>query len=161
MAIGRLRFLALYLLSALAGSAFVYWFSPQFTPTLGASGAVFGLMGALLVLSLKVKANPQQSVLDRLNFVFTFLYPNISWQGHLGGFLGGALIARCWSTRRAPAYLLAGPGPRRHHRVCWWPSSPAPSSDLTRHFVARSAPTRPVRSPGVAPTRHFRSLGVR
>jgi membrane associated rhomboid family serine protease len=105
MAVGRLRFLALYLLSALSGSAFVYWFSPQFTPTLGASGAVFGLMGALLVLSLKVKANPQQILFwIGLNFVFTFLYPNISWQGHLGGFLGGALIA---------AVLVYAPRPRR------------------------------------------------
>ena len=78
MAIRRLGSCA-YLLSALAGSAFVYWFSPQFTPTLGASGAVFGLMGALLVLSLKVKANPQQILFwIALNFVFTFLYPNIS-----------------------------------------------------------------------------------
>jgi membrane associated rhomboid family serine protease len=105
MAVGRLRFLALYLLSALSGSAFVYWFSPQFTPTLGASGAVFGLMGALLVLSVKVKANPQQILFwIALNFVFTFLYPNISWQGHLGGFLGGALIA---------AALVYAPRPRR------------------------------------------------
>jgi membrane associated rhomboid family serine protease len=104
-AIGRVRFLALYLLSALAGSAFVYWFSPQFTPTLGASGAVFGLMGALLVLALKVKANPQQILVwIGINFVITFLVPNISWQGHLGGFLGGALIA---------AVLVYAPRPRR------------------------------------------------
>ena len=83
----------------------MYWFSPEFTPTLGASGAVFGLMGALLVLSLKVKANPQQILFwIGLNFVFTFLYPNISWQGHLGGFLGGALIA---------AVLVYAPRPRR------------------------------------------------
>jgi membrane associated rhomboid family serine protease len=105
MAVGRARFLALYLLSGLAGSAFVYWFSPEFTPTVGASGAVFGLMGALLVLSLKVKANPQQILFwIGLNFAFTFLVPNISWQGHLGGFLGGALIA---------AVLVYAPRPRR------------------------------------------------
>ena len=94
LAIGRVRFLALYLLSALAGSTLVYWAASPFQATVGASGAVFGLMGALLVLSIKVRANPQQILFwIGLNFVFTFLFPNVSWQGHLGGFLGGALIA--------------------------------------------------------------------
>ena len=55
---GRARFLALYLLSALAGSALVCWFCHEFTaPPLGASGAIFGLMGALLVVARKVRAN--------------------------------------------------------------------------------------------------------
>lgn len=105
LAIGRVRFLALYLLSGLAGSALVYWAALPFQSTVGASGAVFGLMGALLVLSVKVKANPQQILFwIGLNFVFTFLFPNVSWQGHLGGFLGGALIA---------AVLVYAPRPRR------------------------------------------------
>jgi membrane associated rhomboid family serine protease len=105
LAVGRLRFLALYLLSGLAGSALVYWAAAPFQSTVGASGAVFGLMGALLVLSVKVKANPQQILFwIGLNFVFTFLFPNVSWQGHLGGFLGGALIA---------AVLVYAPRPRR------------------------------------------------
>jgi membrane associated rhomboid family serine protease len=108
LAVGRVRFLALYLLSALAGSAVVYWFTPEYMNTLGASGAVFGLMGALLVLSVKVKANPQQILFwIGLNFVFTILFPNISWQGHLGGFLGGVLIA---------AVLVYAP---RARRVLW------------------------------------------
>jgi membrane associated rhomboid family serine protease len=64
------------------------------TTTLGASGAVFGLMGALLVIAVKVKANPQQILMwIGLNFVITVVFPGISWQGHLGGFLGGGLIA--------------------------------------------------------------------
>ena len=60
LAIGRARFLALYFLSALAGSTLVYWSAATTTATLGASGAVFGLMGALLVLALKVGGNVQQ-----------------------------------------------------------------------------------------------------
>lgn len=93
LVIGRARFIALYLLSALAGSTLVYWASPEYTPTLGASGAIFGLMGALLVIAFKVRANVQQILLwIGINFVFTIAFPNISWQGHLGGFLGGALI---------------------------------------------------------------------
>ena len=92
--VGRVRFLAVYFISAIAGSALVMLFSDQYTPTLGASGAVFGLLGALLVVSYKVKGNYQQLLLWLgINAVFTFTYPNVSWQGHLGGFLGGVLAA--------------------------------------------------------------------
>jgi len=92
--LGRARFLALYLLSALAGSTLVYWVGETHQATVGASGAIFGLMGALLVVSLKLRINPQQLLLwVGLNFLITFTVANISWQGHLGGFLGGALCA--------------------------------------------------------------------
>ena len=94
LAIGRIRFIALYLLSALAGSTLVYWASAEYGSTLGASGAVFGLMGALLVIAYKVKADVQQILIwIGINAVLTFTISNISWQGHLGGFLGGAAIA--------------------------------------------------------------------
>jgi len=94
LAIGRMRFLALYLLSALAGSTLVYWAAPEYVPTLGASGAVFGLMGALLVVAYRVHGNTQGILVwIAINAVFTFTVPHISWQGHLGGFLGGVLIA--------------------------------------------------------------------
>jgi membrane associated rhomboid family serine protease len=94
VAIGRARFLALYLLSALAGSTLVYWLAPVNVSTLGASGAIFGLLGALLILALKVGGQLQPILIwVGLNFAFTVLVPNISWQGHLGGFIGGALIA--------------------------------------------------------------------
>ena len=94
MALGRIRFLALYLLSALAGSAMVLWFESPLTQTLGASGAIFGLMGGLLVLAIKVGGNVSQiGGWLLINAVITFTLPNISWQGHLGGFLGGVLVA--------------------------------------------------------------------
>jgi membrane associated rhomboid family serine protease len=94
LAIGRSRFIALYLLSALAGSALVYWASAEYGLTFGASGAVFGLMGALLVIAYKVRADVQQILIwIGINAVLTFTIANISWQGHLGGFLGGAAIA--------------------------------------------------------------------
>jgi membrane associated rhomboid family serine protease len=94
LAIGRVRFLSLYLLSGLAGSAMVMWAAGEYQATLGASGAIFGLMGALLVLAVKVRGNVQLiGTWLVLNVVITFTFPNISWQGHLGGFIGGALVA--------------------------------------------------------------------
>ena len=106
LAIGRARFLALYLLSALTGSALVYWFSGEFTITVGASGAIFGLMGALLVVVHKIGGD-YRTVLTwiAINFAFTFLFAGISWQGHLGGFLGGAAVAG--------VLVYAPRGPRR------------------------------------------------
>jgi membrane associated rhomboid family serine protease len=93
-AIGRGRFIALYLLSALAGSALVYWASPQFQLTLGASGAIFGLMGGLMVVAFKVHGDVRGILVwIGINAVFTFTIPNVSWQGHLGGFIGGAVAA--------------------------------------------------------------------
>lgn len=94
LALGRVRFLAVYFLAAVAGSAMVLWFENPYTQTLGASGAVFGLIGALLVLAVKVGGNVSQiGGWLLINALLTFTIPNISWQGHLGGFLGGVLIA--------------------------------------------------------------------
>jgi membrane associated rhomboid family serine protease len=92
--LGRTRFLAVYFLSGLAGSVLVYWLSGVSTPTIGASGALFGLMGALLVVVYKVHGDVRSILMwIGLKFVITFLAPFISWQGHLGGFIGGLLIA--------------------------------------------------------------------
>jgi membrane associated rhomboid family serine protease len=93
--LGRARFLAIYLLSGLAGSTAVMWLSHSNGQTLGASGAIFGLMGALLVVGLKLRANVQQLLFwIGINVVFTVSASSyISWQGHLGGLVGGALLA--------------------------------------------------------------------
>jgi membrane associated rhomboid family serine protease len=93
--LGRARFLALYLLSGLCGSLAVYWLSPVNQPTVGASGAIFGLMGALLVVAVKLRANVQSLLgLLLVNGVITVVGSGyISWQGHLGGFVGGLLLA--------------------------------------------------------------------
>ncbi|GAB2868046.1 rhomboid family intramembrane serine protease [Nocardioides pacificus] len=94
-AIGRVRFLALYLLSALAGSVVVLWLASETSATLGASGAIFGLMGGLLVLTLKVGGNATPLLgWIGINVVITVLGSQfISWQGHLGGLIGGLLSA--------------------------------------------------------------------
>jgi len=93
--LGRLRFLAVYFVSAFTASAAVMLVSNPNSQTLGASGAIFGLMGALVVVAFKVKADLRQILFWLgLNLVFTFYNTgSISWQGHLGGLIGGALTA--------------------------------------------------------------------
>jgi membrane associated rhomboid family serine protease len=92
--LGRMRFGLLYLLSALGGSLLVYVFSPLNAPTLGASGAVFGLFAATFVVAKKVNVDIRWLVaIIGINLVITFTVPSISWQGHLGGLVTGALVA--------------------------------------------------------------------
>ena len=92
LAVGRLRYLAIYFISGLAGSAAVMWLSTPYTQTLGASGAIFGLMGALLVIAIKVHGDVRGiATWIGINLVLTFVLGGISWQGHLGGLVAGAL----------------------------------------------------------------------
>jgi membrane associated rhomboid family serine protease len=113
MVLGRARFLALYLLSGLTGSAFVYWLAEERSVTVGASGAIFGLMAALLVVAFKVRGDVQALLtLVAVNVVITVLGAGfISWQGHLGGFVGGLLLALVLvyaPRQRRTAWQVAG-----------------------------------------------------
>lgn len=89
--LGRTRFLAVYLFSALAASTLVVWLADPGSQTLGASGAVFGLIGAMLVLAVKLRGDVRTVLLWLgINLAFTFWAgSSISWQGHVGGLLGG------------------------------------------------------------------------
>jgi membrane associated rhomboid family serine protease len=91
-AIGRWRFLALYLVSGLAGSAGAILFDPH-ALTVGASGAIFGILGAALILEWQQNyvLGGQALGLLVVNLVLTFAIPSISIGGHLGGLAGGAL----------------------------------------------------------------------
>lgn len=105
--LGRLRYVALYAISALGGSVMVYLFSPLNASTVGASGAVFGLFGATFVVARRLKLDVRWVVtLIVINLVLTFSIPGISWQGHLGGLLTGGVIAG--------AYVYA---PRAHRTL--------------------------------------------
>ncbi len=103
-AVGHLRFGLLYVTSVIGGSLGVLLLSPN-DLTLGASGGVFGLMGALVVLQLRARQNPWNSGLGGLiviNLVITFLVPGISIGGHLGGLLAGAAAGALVTPLRWP-----------------------------------------------------------
>jgi membrane associated rhomboid family serine protease len=91
--LGRGRFLLLYFVSLLAGSAGALLQAPLVT-TVGASGAIFGLFGALLVLEYFATGQivgGQAFGLIVINLIFSFTFSNISWGGHIGGLVGGIL----------------------------------------------------------------------
>lgn len=92
--LGRLRFTLLYLLSALGGGVAVWVLSSSpLQATLGASGAVLGLVGALLVISRARGLDITWIVAYvAITAVISFTIPNISWEGHLGGFVTGAAV---------------------------------------------------------------------
>lgn len=93
-ALGRLRFAALYLLSALGGSVAGFLLAPATTLSVGASGAIFGLFGAYYVVVRRL-GGPTGSILGLLavNLVITFALPFIDWRAHLGGLVTGAVLA--------------------------------------------------------------------
>ncbi|MFD8881917.1 rhomboid family intramembrane serine protease [Streptomyces erythrochromogenes] len=96
-ALGRARYLAVYLLSGLGGSVLVYLLTEPNTPTLGASGAVFGLLGATVVLARRLRYEMRPViVMVVLMLVLTFVpfggTLNVSWQAHVGGLITGALV---------------------------------------------------------------------
>jgi membrane associated rhomboid family serine protease len=110
--LGGARYAAVYLVSALGGSVvYLLMASPPqsdfaqrsswLTATVGASGAVFGLFGALLVLNRHLgRSSAGMYATIAINAVIGFVIPGIAWQAHLGGLLTGATVAAivAWST---------------------------------------------------------------
>jgi membrane associated rhomboid family serine protease len=111
-ALGRVRFAVLYLVSAVGGSALSYAFANPNQPSLGASGAVFGLLGAFLVINRRLGRDTSGvMVLLAINFVFGFLVPRIDWRAHLGGLIAGALCALAFAyapEKRRTAVQVGG-----------------------------------------------------
>jgi membrane associated rhomboid family serine protease len=99
--IGRWRFLLLYMVSGLAGSAGALLLSPN-SATAGASGAIFGVLGGLLILERRGHISSGGQVLGMiiLNLVITFAIPGISIGGHLGGLAAGTALMLAFSTFR-------------------------------------------------------------
>ena len=93
-ALGRLRFVALYLIGGLGGSAVAYAFTELNVPVIGASGAIAALFGAILVLSRQLRLDPSMlfGILAINVVINVFARDHLSWQGHLGGLIAGALL---------------------------------------------------------------------
>lgn len=107
-ALGRTRFLALYLLSALGGSVLSYLLASPLQLGVGASGAIFGLFGAYYVVVRHLGGETRSIVvLLIINLVITFAVPIIDWRAHLGGLLTGAVLAAAF------AYAPRGPSRTR------------------------------------------------
>jgi membrane associated rhomboid family serine protease len=112
--LGTARYVGLYFVSGLAGSAGALLQSP-FTPVLGASGAIFGILGAMMILEWQVTGSlaGQAAALVAINLGLSFVIPGISWGGHVGGLIGGILIMLAyghWGTRGRAQYGQLGLG---------------------------------------------------
>ena len=101
--VGSVPFLGMYLASAATGSLASAMFGPDVLGV-GASGAVFGLFGAWLFVSYKIRHTPagramfnQLAFLLAINLALPFFVSRIDWRAHLGGLVGGMLVAFLWS----------------------------------------------------------------
>ncbi|WPF82415.1 rhomboid family intramembrane serine protease [Sanguibacter sp. 4.1] len=112
--LGRARFISLYLLSAIGGHVAVVLLADPlsaswFTGTVGASGAVFGLFGAIFVVMRRMGQEARgMLVIIGLNLVVGFVVPNISWQGHLGGLVTGAVLGAAYAFAPRERRTLVG-----------------------------------------------------
>ena len=112
--LGTVRYVGLYLVSGLAGSAGALLAAPAI-PGLGASGAIFGILGAMMILEWQVTGRlaGQALALIAINLVISFTIPGISWGAHLGGLVGGILIMLSyahWGDRGRAKYGQLGLG---------------------------------------------------
>jgi membrane associated rhomboid family serine protease len=104
--LGHGRYLTLYVLAALGGGVASYAFSDVRTVSVGASGAIFGLMGALIVAGRRLRYDITQVViLLAINVAIGFLSAGVDWRAHFGGLVTGAIVAAI--------FVL----PARHHRA--------------------------------------------
>ena len=91
--LGKSKFLVIFFISLLAGSLTSAYFLPFNGYSIGASGAVFGLFGAILVIYKRYGADLKSTLITvGLNWVIGFTIPGIAWRAHVGGLVGGAVV---------------------------------------------------------------------
>jgi membrane associated rhomboid family serine protease len=101
--LGRVRYLTVYLVSALAGSVLFYLVAAPEASALGASGAIFGLFGAWFVLARRLRLDPRQIIiLIVINLGISFAVPGIAWQAHVGGLIAGAALTAAYAYAPRP-----------------------------------------------------------
>ena len=106
--LGHYRYLTLYVLAAIGGGVASYVFSDPNTVSVGASGAIFGLMGALVVAGRRLRYDVTQVlVLLGINIAIGFISPGTDWRAHLGGLVTGSLVAA----------IMVFPSPRHRKAV--------------------------------------------
>jgi len=115
--LGSLKYLVIFLVTGLFASACVFMFSGVFEPTVGASGAIFGLFGVFAAYNYRRRHIPFYAARLRtmlylivLNMVFTFAVPGISRAGHIGGLVGGLIVG----------LVMEGIGERTSRTVAFW-----------------------------------------
>lgn len=140
---GKARFALLYVLAILGSGFAIVEFSSYTIPTLGASGAIYGLFGALVAIGLRVGERGRAMIMNvlpviALNLVFTFSIPGISWQAHVGGlitgFLAGLVLFMGARTRTAAyAYANAYAARAKPAPVPVRTTAPAPQVETIEH----------------------------
>lgn len=100
-ALGRARFLSLYLISIFGSSVAVMYLAAPDSWVLGASGGVFGLMAGYFVVLRTLGTNARGMLgLIGINLVFGFFVQGVSWQAHLGGLLAGGALTSVFANTR-------------------------------------------------------------
>jgi membrane associated rhomboid family serine protease len=100
-AFGKNKFLIIFFASLLSGSLTSSYFASIYSASVGASGAVFGLFGAMIVVGKRIGADIRSTVvIIGLNFVIGFALGGVDWRAHLGGLIGGYLAAQIVLKKR-------------------------------------------------------------
>jgi rhomboid protease GluP len=100
-AYGKQKFLIVFFFSLLTGSLTSAYFASLYSASVGASGAIFGLFGALAIVGKKIGADIRSIiVIIGINFAFGFALGGVDWRAHLGGLIGGVVAAQLVMVRR-------------------------------------------------------------
>ena len=98
---GKKKYLTVFFFSLLTGSLASAYLAPMYGTSVGASGAVFGLFGAMVVVGKKIGADVRSiAAIIGINFFIGFAMGGVDWGAHLGGLIGGALAAQIVLAKR-------------------------------------------------------------
>jgi rhomboid protease GluP len=95
LAFGKVRFFSIFFISLITGSLASLALNPVNQPSVGASGALFGLFGAFVIVGRRIGADVKATlVIIGINFGIAFVVPGVDWHAHLGGLIGGVIAAK-------------------------------------------------------------------